>query len=156
MMPVPTPPELPEQFTELTFPQQLMADLIKAIYKWKTRYREYFVKITTPIPANATITATFRPPEDEVWFKEEYRFLVDELDVIRLSYFADGMAIFRNMILGETEVTAPIRDIATLTVREAVISVTNLDSVNDHEITVLEKYMVIPKDEFEKLARLVV
>ena len=153
MMPI---PPLPEQFAELTFPQQLMVDLIKAIYKWKTRYREYFVKVTTPIPAGATITATFRPPEDEVWFKEEYRFLVDELDVIRVSYYSDGMAIFKDLVLGETEVTAPIKDIATLTVREAVISMTNLDSVSDHEATVMEKYMVIPKDEYEKLAKLVV
>jgi len=153
MMPI---PPLPEQFAELTFPQQLMVDLIKAIYKWKTRYREYFVKVTTPIPAGATITATFRPPEDEVWFKEEYRFLVDELDVIRVSYYSDGMAIFKDLVLGETEVTAPIKDIATLTVREAVFSVTNLDSINDHEATVMEKYMVIPKDEYEELAKLVV
>jgi len=153
MMPI---PPLPEKFAELTFPQQLMTDLIKAIYKWKTRYREYFVKVTTPIPAGATITATFRPPEDEVWFKEEYRFLVDELDVIRVSYYSDGMAIFKDLVLGETEVTAPIKDIATLTVREAVISMTNLDSVSDHEATVMEKYMVIPKDEYEKLAKLVV
>lgn len=131
-------------------------DLIKAIYKWKSRHREYIVKITTLIPAGATITATFRPPENEVWFKKEYRFSVDELDVIKASYFADGRAILKDHVLGETEVTSPIKEVDTLTVREAIISITNLDPANDHEVTVLEKYLVIPKSEFEKLEKLVV
>jgi len=153
MIPIPM---LPKQFGGLTFPQQLMVDLIKAIYKWKTRYREYFTKSSMLIPADATITTTLRPPEDEVWFIEEYRFLVDELDVIRVSYYSDGMAIFKDLVLGETEVTSPFKDIATLTIRESLFSATNLDTTNDHELTILKKYMVIPKDEFERLARLVV
>jgi len=127
-----------------------LEELKDAIKRWLRGYHEYLVRIDLTIPAGTTLTLEFAPPADEVWFKEDYKFKVDKLDVIKMSYYADGEVIFKDLLIGENELEMP--NLETLTVRNAVIVIENTDTV-DHTGSILEKYLVIPKSEFDKLVR---
>ena len=119
-----------------------------SIEMWKRGFHEYFVRVDMTVPASTTLVLEFTPPIDQVWFKEDYKFRVDELDVIKMSYYSDGFPVFVDMLIGENELH--LEELKTLTVRNATIVIENTDTV-DHTIGVFERYLVIPRKEFEKI-----
>lgn len=127
-----------------------LEELKDAIKRWLRGYHEYFVRIDLPIPAGTKIVIEFSPPVSEVWFKEDYKIIVDKLDVIKASYYSDGEMIFEDLLIGENELEMP--NLGTLVVRNAVVVIENTDTV-EHNASILEKYLIIPKREFDKLVQ---
>ena len=119
-----------------------------SIEMWKRGFHEYFVRVDMTVPASTTLVLEFTPPIDQVWFKEDYKFKVDALDVIKMSYYSDGFPIFEDMLIGENELH--LEKLKTFTVRNATIVIENTDTV-DHTLSVLERYLIIPRREFEKI-----
>ena len=125
-----------------------LEEIKDSIEMWRRGFHEYFVRVDMTIPAGATVTAEFNPPIDEIWFKEDYKFKVDALDVIKMSYYADGYPVMVDVLIGENELR--LEELKTLTIRSALFIVENTDTV-DHEASVFERYLVIPRREFEKI-----
>jgi len=103
-----------------------------------------------PIPASTTLIVEFNPPIDQVWFKEDYKFKADALDVIKMSYYSDGYPVMEEVLIGENELH--LEQLKTFTIRSALFVIENTDTV-DHNMGVFERYLVIPRREFEKILK---
>jgi len=125
-----------------------LEEIKDSIEMWRRGFHEYFVRVDMTIPASTTLTVEFNPPIDEVWFKEDYKFKADKLDVIKMSYYSDGYPVMEEVLIGENELR--LEQLKTFTIRSALFVVENTDTV-DHTMGVFERYLVIPRREFEKI-----
>ena len=125
-----------------------LRDVKDSIAMWRRGFYEFFVRVDMTIPASTTLTVEFNPPIDQVWFKEDYKRRADALDVIKMSYYSDGYPVMEEVLIGENELH--LEQLRTFTVRSALFVIENTDTV-DHDMGVFERYLVIPRREFEKI-----
>ena len=125
-----------------------LRDVKDSIAMWRRGFYEFFVRVDMTIPAGTTLVVEFNPPIDQVWFKEDYKFRADALDVIKMSYYSDGYPVMEEVLIGENELH--LEQLRTFTVRSALFVIENTDTV-DHDMGVFERYLVIPRREFDKI-----
>ena len=125
-----------------------LRDVKDSIAMWRRGFYEFFVRVDMTIPAGTTLVVEFNPPIDQVWFKEDYKLRADALDVIKMSYYSDGYPVMEEVLIGENELH--LEQLRTFTVRSALFVIENTDTV-DHDMGVFERYLVIPRREFEKI-----
>ena len=125
-----------------------LRDVKDSIAMWRRGFYEFFVRVDMTIPAGTTLVVEFNPPIDQVWFKEDYKLRADALDVIKMSYYSDGYPVMEEVLIGENELR--LEQLRTFTVRSALFVIENTDTV-DHDMGVFERYLVIPRREFEKI-----
>ncbi|MEM4976178.1 MAG: hypothetical protein QXT64_02515 [Desulfurococcaceae archaeon] len=127
--------------------------LTEAIWEKKRGFKELLWELTMTIPAGQTITARVFVPQEEVWFERGYEFEPDALNVLRFSHWHDGLPQMMNILL--TESILSWRYTKPEIVRSSfVVQITNEDTV-DHAIHVKGLYRSIPREEFNKLMRVV-
>ncbi|MEM3988648.1 MAG: hypothetical protein QXZ22_08665 [Sulfolobales archaeon] len=127
--------------------------LTEAIWEKKRMFKDFLWELTLIVPAGQTIVARVVLPQDEVWFEKGYEFEPDALNVFRFSHWHDGLPQMIDILLTESilswRYTKP-----EIVKSSFVVQIKNEDTV-DHKIHVKGLYRSIPREEFNKLMRVV-
>jgi len=128
---------------------EVLTWLWETVYERAKGFREYKWQLEMTVPAGTTVTASVRPPPNEVWIEYGYDFDPEVLDKFEFSHYHDGREMYRDLLLGETELNLPYTK-PDITVDEFVVYVKNTDTV-DRKIKILAHYRRVPRKIYEEL-----
>jgi len=123
--------------------------LYEAVWERVKGFREYKWQVSMTVPAGSTVDVVVRTPPDEVWLEYGYEFEPEVLDMFEFSHYHDGREIYRDLLLGESELSLPYTK-PEMTVDSFVVYVKNTDTVN-RSIKLLAYYRRFPKRIYETL-----
>jgi len=134
--------------------EQIPVWLYEAVWERAKGFREYKWQVSMTVPAGSTVDVVIRTPTDEVWLEYGYEFEPEALDIFEFSHYHDGREIYRDLLLGESELSLPYTK-PEMTVDSFVVYVKNTDTVN-RKIKILAYYRRFPKRIYEQLYEQVV
>jgi len=128
---------------------EVLTWLWETVYERAKGFREYKWQLEMTVPAGMTVTASVRPPPNEVWIEYGYDFDVEALDIFEFCHYHDGREMYKDMRLGEKELTLMYTK-PDITVDEFVVYIKNTDTV-DRWIKLLAHYRRVPRKVYERL-----
>jgi hypothetical protein len=129
---------------------EVLTWLWETVYERAKGFREYKWQAEVTVPANTKVSISLYPDPKEVWIEYGYELDVDVLDVFEFSHYHDGREMYRDLRIGEKELSLPYTK-PELTENEAVVYVKNTDTVSAHTIKILAKYRIIPRKMYAEL-----
>jgi len=123
--------------------------LYEAVWERVKGFREYKWQFSMTVPAGSTVDVAIYTPPDEVWLEYGYEFEPEVLDMFEFSHYHDGSEIYRDLLLGESELSLPYTK-PEVTVESFVVYLKNKDTV-DRNVKVLAYYRRVPQRIYEQL-----
>jgi len=128
---------------------EVLTWLWETVYERAKGFKEYKWQVEMTVPAGAKISIFVRPPPNEVWLEYGYKFDPEALDIFKFSHYHDGREMYRDLVIGETELDLPYTK-PDITVDEFVVYLENMDTVA-RKIKMLAIYRRCPRKIYEEL-----
>jgi len=129
---------------------EVLTWLFETVYERVMGFRNYIWQAIMTIPADTKVRIDLYVPKVEIWIEYGYKFEVDALDVFEFTHYHDGREMYRDLLIGESELDLPYTK-PDLAENIAVIYLKNTDTVSAHKIKCLARYRIIPRKMYEEL-----